>query len=267
MTRPMSELQNHTPPHTAAALLKRWGPVAALLAALTAFFATGLHQRLTLDELALQYAGLSAFVADNWLQSVLVTIIVYLTAVAASFPAAWLLTVAIGLVFGWALGAFIVVIGATLGASVLFFAARSLLADFFRARAGARLNTMADGFRNNAASYMLFLRLAPVFPFLLVNVVPAILGVRFRTYFWTTALGIIPGTIAYAFAGEGLRSIVGERARACAAGIDPCGQPFSARDIITWEMLIAFTLLALVSVMPALLKRFRGKRHDTPSPD
>ncbi len=261
----MTDLQNHTPPRSGVALLKRWSPVALLLAALIAFFATGLHQRLSLDELALQYGGLTSFVAENKVQAVLFAMLVYLTAVAASFPAAWLLTVAIGLVFGWALGAFTVVIGATLGASVLFFAARSLLADFFRARAGARLNVMAEGFRENAVSYMLFLRLAPIFPFLLVNVVPAILGVRFRTYFWTTAVGIIPGTIAYSFAGEGLRSVIGERATACAAGIPPCGQPFSARDIITSEMLIAFTLLALVSIMPALIKRFRGKKTGKPS--
>ncbi len=259
----MNVLQNHTPPRTAATLLKRWAPVALLLSALIAFFATGLHQRLSLDELALQYAGLTTYVADNTIQAMLFTMVIYMTAVAASFPAAWLLTVAIGLMFGWAMGTFIVVVGATLGASILFFAARSLLADFFRARAGARLNTMAEGFRENAVAYMLFLRLAPIFPFLLVNVVPAILGVRFTTYFWTTALGIIPGTIAYSFAGEGLRSIIGERASACTAGIAPCGEPFSARDIITPEMLIAFTLLALVSVMPAILKRLRGKKTDT----
>ncbi len=257
-------MQNQTPPRPASALLKRWGPIVLLLAALVAFFATNLHQRLSLDEIALQYGALRAFVADNKIQAVLFTMLVYLTAVAASFPAAWLLTVAIGLVFGWALAAFIVVIGATLGASILFFAARSLLADFFRARAGERLNTMAEGFRKNAVSYMLFLRLAPIFPFLLVNVVPAILGVRFRTYFWTTAVGIIPGTIAYSFAGEGLRSIIGERARACAVGIPPCGQPFSARDIITPEILIAFSLLALVSIIPAVLRHFRKKRADRP---
>ncbi|VAW19279.1 hypothetical protein MNBD_ALPHA12-1609 [hydrothermal vent metagenome] len=240
-------------------LIKRFGPLILLLAVLGGFFALGLDRLLTLDELALNYAGLSRFAAENTVIGVLVMIIIYIVAVAASFPAAWLLTVAIGLIFGWALGAVIVVVGATLGASLLFLVARSLMVDFFRKKAGTRFRLMAEGFRNNAASYMLFLRLAPVFPFLLVNVVPAIVGVRFSTYFWTTAIGIIPGTIAYAFAGEGLRSIIAERASACVAGISPCGEPFSASAIITPQILIALTLLALVSVLPILVKKLMNK--------
>ncbi len=248
-----------TPPLAKAppSVLRRFLPVALLGAAIVAFFASGLYQRLSLDELALQYAGIRVFIEDNFWLSILVTCAIYLGATAASFPAAWLLTVAIGLIFGWATGAAIVVVGATLGASVLFFAARSLLVDFFRERAGERLNVMAQGFRNNAVSYMLFLRLAPVFPFIMVNVVPAILGVRFAVFFWTTAFGIIPGTIAYSFAGEGLRSIISERAIACTEQVAPCGQPFSASDIITPEMLIAFSLLAFVSLMPVVIKHFR----------
>jgi len=241
-------------------LIKRWLPVVLLLAVLAGFFASGLNQLLTLDELALNYAALSNFVAENTVFAVLVTTMLYLVGVAASFPAAWLLTVAIGMVFGWEVGAGIVVVGATLGASVLFLVARSLLADFYRAKAGVRLQLMAEGFRGNAVNYMLFLRLAPVFPFLLVNVVPAILGLRFSTYFWTTAVGIIPGTIVYAYAGEGLRSIISDRADACIAGLPPCGEAFSAVDVITPEMLIAFTLLALLSLLPVLVKRFMNQK-------
>ncbi len=244
-----------------SSLMKRWLPVIILLAVLAGFFASGLNQRLTLDELALNYAGLSAFVAENTVVAVLVTTVLYLVAVAASFPAAWLLTVAIGMVFGWVAGAGTVVVGATLGASVLFLAARSLLAGFYRDKAGVRLKLMADGFNGNAVNYMLFLRLAPVFPFLLVNVVPAILGLRFSTYLWTTAVGIIPGTIVYAYAGEGLRSIISDRAEACVAGSPPCGQAFSASDIVTLEMLIAFTLLALLSLLPVLVKRFMSQKR------
>jgi len=260
----MSELPKGANRETASsgsrsALIKRCLPLVLLLGVLGGFFALGLNQLLTLDQLALNYASLNTFVGENTVVAVLVTMMIYLVTVAASFPAAWLLTVAIGLVFGWALGAVIVVVGATLGASVLFLIARSLLFDFFGKKAAGRLKSMAEGFRKNAVSYMLFLRLAPVFPFLLINVVPAILGVRFSTYVWTTAIGIIPGTIAYSFAGEGLRSIISQRARACVAGISPCGEPFSAADIITPQMLIALTLLALVSVLPVLVRRFMNK--------
>lgn len=239
-------------------LIKRGLPLVFLAVLVVGFFASGLHKQISFDELALRYGELTGFVEANLIGALLVAIGLYAFAVSAAFPAAWLLTVAFGLIFGWALGAVAVVTGATIGASILFIVAGSLLADFFRKRAGDRLNAMAEGFRSNEVSYMLFLRLAPVFPFLLVNVVPAILGVRFATFVWTTAVGIIPGTVAYAFAGEGLRSIIGERAAACAADIAPCGEALTPGQIVTPQILIAFSLLAVVSLIPVVLKRFRG---------
>lgn len=237
--------------------VKRGLPLAVLALLVVGFFASGLHTTISFDELARRYGALTGFVNSNLPAALLVAVGLYALAVSAAFPAAWLLTVAYGLVFGWALGAGAVVLGASVGASILFFVAGSLLADFFRARAGDRLNAMAEGFRADAANYMLFLRLAPVFPFLLVNVVPAILGVPFRTFLWTTAIGIIPGSIAYAYAGEGLRSIIGERAEACAANVAPCGEPLTPGDIVTPQILIAFFLLAVVSLLPVVLKRLR----------
>ena len=250
----MSEPQDLPENVQSGTQMKRWLPLILLLAAFVLFFALGLHRRLTLDELALRYAQLNLFLRHNYLAAILISILTYLVVTAASLPVATLLSITIGLLFGWVVGAAIIVLGATLGASILFFVARLLLHDFFEKKAGRFLKVMAHGFQENAVSYMLFLRLAVVIPFSLVNVVPAILGVRFSTYFWTTAAGIIPGTIAYAFAGEGLRSIIGERAAACIVKVAPCGQPFGAADIITREMLIAFVLLALVSLLPVVLK-------------
>ena len=240
--------------------IKKWFPIAVLLAAFVAFFASGIYQKLTLDELALRYGDLSLYIEQNFWLAALTGVLIYVVVTAASLPAASILSIAIGLVFGWAAGASIIVIGATIGASILFFAAKSLLVDFFRNRAGDKLNVMAAGFRDDAVSYMLFLRLAAIFPFFIVNFVPAILGVRFSIFFWTTFVGIIPGTIAYAFAGEGLRSIISERATACSQNIAPCGEPFSAASLITKEMLIAFVLLALVSLMPVVLKKLRNSK-------
>jgi uncharacterized membrane protein YdjX (TVP38/TMEM64 family) len=190
----------------------------------------------------------------------LIATLIYAGATAVSFPAAWLLTVAFGLVFGWITASLIVVVGATAGAAILFWVARHGLADFFRHRAGNVMNKMAAGFREDATSYMLFLRLAPVFPFTLVNVVPAILNVSFSTFLWTTFVGIIPGVIAYSYAGEGLRSIVGERAAACAADIAPCGEALSPGDLVTREILIAFILLGIVSLIPVVLRRLRASK-------
>lgn len=234
-------------------------PLAFLALAIGLFFVSGLHNKISFDAIALQYGALTGWVDSQPVVAVLATIAIYALATAISFPAGWLLTVAIGLIFGWAIGAAAVVVGATIGASALYFATRIALADFFRARAGNMFNRMAEGFRADAVSYMLFLRLAPVFPFTLVNVVPAILGVPFRIFFFTTAVGIIPGTIAYAFAGEGLRSIVAERAAACVANIAPCGEALTPGDIVTPEILTAFALLAGVSLLPVVLKWIRRK--------
>lgn len=240
--------------------LKRLLPLGILVAVVIGFFATGLHKQLSFDQIAINYGQLTGFVAEQPVLSALAMLAVYTVATAVSFPAAWLFTVTAGLIFGWALGGLIVVFGATLGACILYLAARYALADFFKQRAGGVLTKMADGFRDDAKSYMLFLRLAPIFPFALVNVVPGILGVPLLTFAWTTFVGIIPGVIAYAFAGEGLRSIVAERATACAANIAPCGEALTPGDLVTPQILIAFALLGTVSLMPVVIKRLRGAR-------
>lgn len=255
----MTELQHQTSATPLSSKFKRWVPLVILLGALVAFFASGLHERLTLDELALRYGELNAYIQDNYVLAIIVSIALYIVITAASIPIALLLSITIGLMFGWTVGTLIIVVGATLGASVLYFIAQSLARDFFTQRAGKFLNVMAEGFRENAVSYMLFLRLAAIFPFSVVNVVPAVLGVSFPIYFWTTVIGIIPGTLAYTYAGEGLRSIISERATACANNVAPCGEAFTAADIVTKEMIIAFTLLALVSLLPIVLKKFAKK--------
>jgi len=237
--------------------LRRMIPLGLLALAIVALFASGLHRQLSFDRIAMHYGTLAGLIGDRPLLSALVAMLAYALATAVSFPAAWLLTVSTGLLFGWMAGGVIVVLGATSGACILYLAARYALADFFRARAGNVLNRMADGFRSDATSYMLFLRLAPVFPFTLVNVVPAILGVPFITFVWTTFVGIIPGVMAYVFAGVGLRSIVAERAEACRAGIAPCGETLGPGDLITPQILIAFAALGVVSLIPVVLKRMR----------
>jgi len=236
---------------------RRLLPLGLLVACVVLFFASGLGGFITFDEIARRYGELSDWVARQPLLVFFLAVAGYAFATAISLPAGWLLTVTAGLILGWVIGTVAVVLGATLGACLLYVVARYALADFFRARSGKVLNRMAEGFREDSMSYLFFLRLAPVFPFALVNVVPAILGVPFRIYFLTTLFGIIPGTLAYAFAGEGLRSIVADRAAACAAGVPPCGDAISARDLVTPQILIAFGLLSLVALLPVILKRMR----------
>ncbi|MCB1516907.1 MAG: VTT domain-containing protein [Hyphomicrobiaceae bacterium] len=237
----------------------RYWPIALIALAIALFFGSGLNSQISIDSLAVNYAAITAYVDANPVLAYLAAGVLYVVAVAVAFPAAWIITVGFGVVFGWVNGSILVIISATLGACLLYWAARTLLADFFKARAGRWLNEMAEGFRRNAASYLLFLRLTPVAPFVLLNALPGLLNVPFFTYAWTTALGIIPGTIAYVSAGEGLRAIVAERAEACAANVPPCGEPLSPSDLVRPETLIAISLLALVSLLPVVLKWWRGR--------
>jgi uncharacterized membrane protein YdjX (TVP38/TMEM64 family) len=231
--------------------------VLAIVVALVVW--SGVHRQLSFDTLAVHYAQFAQDVQENPLIAGMLAVLLYMGLVAFSIPGVWILTVAYGLIFGWLLAVPLVVLGASLGAFILFWAAGHALAGYFRTRAGPYLSGMAQGFRDNAANYLLFLRLAPLFPFTLINVAPAILGVKFKTFAWTTVVGIIPGTVAYAFAGEGLRSIVEDRARACALGVAPCGTPLKPSDILTHQVMIALVLLAAVALIPVLVRWARSR--------
>ncbi|RUT28227.1 TVP38/TMEM64 family protein [Arsenicitalea aurantiaca] len=239
---------------------RRWLPIGLLLAALALAIIFRVDRLLDFDALSLRYAGLERFVADEPMLAIALGLGLYALVTALSIPGAWILSVLMGLVFGWLTASIVVVIGATLGASALFFAARSALAAHFRARAGGWVKRFADGLKGDAASYLLFLRLTPVVPFTLLNILPGIVGIPYRVFVWTTAVGIAPATIAYAFAGEGLRSIITERAEACAQGVAPCGTGLDASRLVTPQILIAFSILAVVSLLPVLLKRLRAHR-------
>src|SRR4029077_2980000 len=136
-------------------------------------------------------------------------IAVYATLVALSVPGAAILTLAGGFLFGTWIGGLCAIIGATLGATAIFLAARAGLGGLAQ-RAGRFVGKLEAGFRANAFSYLLVLRLVPIFPFWLINLVPALVGVRLPAFMLATFLGIIPGTFVYASLGNGLPSLVEE---------------------------------------------------------
>ncbi|HXI86985.1 MAG TPA: VTT domain-containing protein, partial [Parvularculaceae bacterium] len=149
--------------------------------------------------------------------------------------------------FGPWLGAALSVLGATIGASVLFLAARYAFADLLRQRAGPAIRKMEVGFQENALSYMLFLRLVPAFPFFLVNLVPAFLGVRFRTYVLGTFIGIIPGSLVYASLGDGFSAVVEK------GGDIDLGVIFEPR------FLLPIIGLAILALLPVVYKKLRKR--------
>ncbi len=184
--------------------LKRFLPLAALAAAVVIFFALGLDDYVSFEALRENRQRLLDFVAAHPLLAPLAFVVVYAAVVALSVPGGAVMTIAGGFLFGLWLGAIYAVIGATLGATAVFLIAKTALGDALRARAGPWMRRMEAGFRENAFSYLLVLRLIPIFPFWLVNLVPAFLGVPLGTYVLATFLGIIPGGLVYASVGNGL---------------------------------------------------------------
>lgn len=233
-------------------MLWRWAPLALVLLALFGAYAMGWHRHFTLAALAESRVALKAYVAAHPLLAPALFALFYAAAVAIAFPAASLLTVAGGFLFGWLLGGSLVVVAATAGATALFLAARTALGDVLKRRMSGRAARLARGFEEGAFGYLLILRLAPVFPFWVVNIAPAFFHVRLKTYVTATALGIAPATFAYAYLGHGLESVL---VSAAAAGREP-----GIADLVTPELTVALAALAAVAAIPIIVRKLRGAR-------
>lgn len=183
-------------------------PLLVLGAGLIAFFAFGLDHYLSFDALKQHRAAIDDWVMSNGALAALVFVFCYAAMIAFSLPGGAVATIFGGFFFGTLAAGSLVVIGATIGATGLFLAARTGLGEPLRRRAGPGLKRMEAGFRENALSYLLVLRLVPLFPFWLVNLVPAFLGVNLRTYVIGTFFGIIPGTFVFASIGNGLGNVL-----------------------------------------------------------
>lgn len=227
---------------------KRLIPVAVLVALAVMAFVLGLDEYVTFDAVK-QYRGtLLNFVENSGLLAVLVFVVIYIAATAVSLPGGSFLSIIGGFLFGAWVGTAAVVVGATIGATIIFLIAKSAFGDPLRARAGPALKKMEAGFQKDAFNYLLFLRLIPAFPFFLVNLVPAFLGVALRTYVLATFIGIIPGTFVFVYAGVGLGSVIDKN------------EEFSASGILTTEILLALVGLAIVSVLPVAYKKIKSRK-------
>lgn len=262
----MTDRPKGSPPHRDLPVLRRrllrWGPLVLLVGLALAGYLTGIHEKMSLSYLIRQHEALHAVVERNAAIALVMFVAVYVATTALSFPGASLLTILGGFLFGWLAGGAATVVGATAGATVLFLIARSSVGAAMRERVGGLGERVAAGFREDAMSYLLFLRLVPLFPFWLVNIAPALFDVPLRTFVIATAIGIVPGTVAYAVLGSGLDSIIAAQEHAnpgCAAAgtceIDPAA-------LLTPKLLAGFALLGLVALVPVVVKRWRRRRKD-----
>lgn len=241
--------------------------VGALAAVILVAFLVGGRHFLSLKALAVHRHTLQALVADNTALSVILYVCTYILAVVLMFPAAAALTLAGGFLFGWAGGFVLAVLSATTGATIVFLLARTTLGDIILQRTGGWVCRLRAGFQKDALSYLLFLRLVPAFPFWFMNLAPALLGMGLRDFVIATAIGVIPGTLAFSFIGSGLDSLLAQHYQAyldCLARIPPpeppCRFGLSPRSFLTRELVGAFILLGVVAILPAIAKRLWKSR-------
>ncbi len=172
--------------------------------AIAAFFAFDLGQYLNLRTLKEQQAAIQSFQAAQPLLSGVIYFLVYVAATALSLPGAALLTLAGGAVFGLLWGTVIVSFASTIGATLAFLMSRFLLRDWVENRFGQRLTAIAEGIRREGAFYLFTLRLVPVFPFFLINLLFGLTGMKARTFYWVSQIGMLAGTVVYVNAGTQL---------------------------------------------------------------
>lgn len=242
----------------------RWLPVAAIAALMGFAFLMGWHKYLSLQTIGENYGAMQAFIAKNFVLSVLVYALAYILVVALSLPGALIMTLTGGLLFGAALGAPIIVISATIGATIIFLVAKTSFGEALAQKFGATAEKLRSGFQENALSYMLFLRLVPIFPFVVVNLAPALLGVSTRTYVIGTLFGIIPGTVAYSLVGASLGApLEAENARhaACVAakGAAQCTYSIDLKALVSTELVLAGVALGFVAMIPVIYNQFKKR--------
>jgi uncharacterized membrane protein YdjX (TVP38/TMEM64 family) len=239
-------------------------PPVIILSAMAAGYLLGLHRHLSLQSVSENREAIAAFTAHNWALALLAFVAVYVAAVALSLPGAVALTVLGGLLFGWVVSGLAVLFSATLGAVIIFSVVRTAFGGVLVRRAGPVVARVSEGFAREAFSYLLFLRLVPVFPFWLVNIAAAVANVPLRTFVTATFFGIMPATFTFAYLGEGLDGILKAQSAshaACVAtnGARACPFELTLSSLLTTELLLAFLALGVLALLPVLVKRLRGR--------
>ncbi len=218
--------------------------IGLIAVAVLAFFALDLHTRVSFENLKDQKEVLQQASADHLLPAILVYAAVYIIMAALSLPGAAIMTMAGGALFGLWIGTITALISSTLGATLAFLIARFLLGGFVQRRYAGRLKKTNEGIRADGAFYLFTLRLVPVFPFFIINLVTGLTPIRTRTFFMVSLLGMLPGGIVYVNAGVQL------------------GQVSAPGDVLSPELILSFVLLGffpwIARAVIAVLKRRRA---------
>ena len=219
-----------------------------LIAGLAFFFLFGGHEFLSFSQLAENYTSLKTFIDEQLATALLVFGAIYILTVALSLPIASLLTLAGGALLGWT-GAAVIICAATIGATIVFVAAQTVLNEFFTKRSIGFMAKLEVGFQKNAFTYLLALRLIPVVPFWVVNIVPALLGMRLNHYVLATFIGITPGTLIYVWVAKSFDILLSS------------GKSPDLSILSEPEMIVPLFFLGFLSLIPALLKGLQARKQ------
>ena len=221
---------------------RSWIILGLLGVAILAAHLSGVADMVSLQTVKDRRNDLLAFVAAHPLAAPLAFVAIYALIVSLSLPVAVVGTLLGGFLFGPVLGTLLVVVAATTGSTAVFLVARTALGESLRRKAGPLYGRVAAGMQENAFEYLLFLRIVPLFPFFLVNILPALFNVGLRTFVLATLVGIIPGTFVYANLGRELGTIS------------------SLGDLFSLKLFLAFLLLGVVALIPAAVRAWKRRR-------
>jgi uncharacterized membrane protein YdjX (TVP38/TMEM64 family) len=218
--------------------------IAAIMAVVISIRLSGVTEYLTFENLKSHRHALLQYVHLHYANSSILFIVIYVIVAALSIPGAAVLTLAGGFLFSTIPAVIFCNIGATIGALCAFFITRHLIGNWVHKRYESQLRKFNDEVARNGTYYLLFLRLIPIFPFFLINMFAGLTKVPLRKFLWTTTIGILPGDTVYAFAGSQLGTIT------------------SVEDVFSRKILLAFALLALFALIPALYNHLKSRSKE-----
>jgi uncharacterized membrane protein YdjX (TVP38/TMEM64 family) len=225
----------------------RWVLLAVIAALIAAFFFFDLGRYLSLERLQASKAAIDAYRDAHPLLASAAFLGIYVAVTALSLPGAVILTLAGGAVFGLLWGLVLVSFASSIGATLAFLTSRLLLRDAIQARFGDKLQPINDGIRKDGAFYLFSLRLVPVFPFFVINLVMGLTPIGAWTFYWVSQVGMLAGTIVYVNAGTEL------------------GKLESLAGILSPTLIASFVLLGLFPLIARkVVEKVNARRNQTP---
>jgi pyruvate/2-oxoglutarate dehydrogenase complex dihydrolipoamide dehydrogenase (E3) component/uncharacterized membrane protein YdjX (TVP38/TMEM64 family) len=218
--------------------LKRGILLVTIVMLIAAFFMFDIGQYLTLESLKAHQQDLAEYIKSNWLQAFVIYFVIYVTATALSLPGAIILTLGAGALFGLGFGLLLASFASTIGATLAFLVSRFLLRDWVKSTFSERIKAIDKGVEKDGPFYLLSLRLVPIFPFFVINLVMGVTSIKTVTYYLVSQVGMLIGTAVYVNAGTQLAEIE------------------AVSDIASKELILSFVLLGIFPIIAKLILNF-----------